>query len=74
MPCSRGLTRTTVAFVAVQPVIRSMDESDPQTLSVAFSAIGWHKPPALFQRYLAEQERVKGSPLWPNGKVISLAT
>ena len=57
MPCSRGLTRTTVAFVAVQPVIRSMDESDPQTLSVAFSAIGWHKPPALFQRYLAEQER-----------------
>jgi GNAT superfamily N-acetyltransferase len=46
-----------VAFVAEQPVIRSMDESDPETLSAAFSAIGWHKPTALFQRYLAEQER-----------------
>lgn len=45
-----------VAFVTLQPVIRLMDESDPETVSVAFTALGWHKPPALYQRYLAEQE------------------
>ena len=45
-----------VALVTSQPVIRTMDESDPEAMSAAFTAIGWHKPPALFQRYLAEQE------------------
>ena len=45
-----------VAFVTLQPVIRLMDESDPETVSAAFTALGWHKPPALYQRYLAEQE------------------
>ncbi|HYK29796.1 MAG TPA: N-acetyltransferase [Streptosporangiaceae bacterium] len=39
------------------PVIRAMDESDPETISTAFTALGWHKPRTLFQRYLAEQER-----------------
>ncbi len=38
-----------------QPVIRAMGESDPEVISAAFTAIGWHKPPTLFQRYLAEQ-------------------
>jgi GNAT superfamily N-acetyltransferase len=42
--------------VTVQPVIRTMDESDPETISAAFIALGWHKPSTLFQRYLAEQE------------------
>jgi len=42
--------------VTVQPVIRAMDESDPETISAAFTALGWHKPLTLFQRYLAEQE------------------
>jgi GNAT superfamily N-acetyltransferase len=43
-------------LVSLQPVIRMMDESDPETISAAFTAIGWHKPPTLYQRYLAEQE------------------
>jgi GNAT superfamily N-acetyltransferase len=45
-----------VALVALQPVIRLMGESDPETMSAAFTVLGWHKPPALYQRYLAEQE------------------
>jgi ribosomal protein S18 acetylase RimI-like enzyme len=45
-----------VALVTVQPAIRSMDQSDPLTISAAFTALGWDKPPTLFQRYLAEQE------------------
>src|SRR6202522_1742616 len=45
-----------VTFMTVQPVIRAMDESDPETISAAFTAIGWHKPPALYRRYLADQE------------------
>jgi len=44
-----------VALVTLQLVIRMMDESDPETISAAFTAIGWHKPPTLYQRYLAEQ-------------------
>src|SRR5215813_4448883 len=54
MPCSIDTTSTTVAFVTM---IRSMDESDPETISAAFSALGWDKPNSLFQRYLAEQDR-----------------
>lgn len=38
-------------------VIRAMDESDSEVMSTMFAAIGWHKPLALFQRYLAEQVR-----------------
>src|SRR5215831_6091267 len=34
-----------------------MDQSDPETISAAFVAIGWHKPRTLFERYLAEQEQ-----------------
>jgi GNAT superfamily N-acetyltransferase len=46
-----------VALVTSQPVIRTMGGSDPEVISAAFTAIGWRtKPPALFQRYLAEQE------------------
>jgi GNAT superfamily N-acetyltransferase len=45
-----------VTFMTMQPVIRMMDESDPETISAAFTALGWHKPPTLYQRYLAEQE------------------
>ena len=57
MPCPPGPAKRTVALVTSQPVIRAMDESDPGVISAAFTAIGWHKPPALFQRYLAEQEQ-----------------
>lgn len=56
MPWPPGPAKRTVALVTPQPVIRTMDESDPAVISAAFTAIGWHKPPALFQRYLAEQE------------------
>ena len=45
-----------VALVALQPVIRLMDESDPETMSAAFTVLGWYKATALYQRYLAEQE------------------
>jgi GNAT superfamily N-acetyltransferase len=45
-----------VTFMAVPAVIRTMDESDPETISAAFTALGWHKPVAQYQRYLAEQE------------------
>jgi len=46
-----------VALVISQPVIRLMDESDPETVSSAFTALGWHKPTTLYRRYLAEQEQ-----------------
>jgi hypothetical protein len=46
-----------VALVVLQPVIRLMGESDPEAVSAAFTALGWHKPAALYQRYLAEQEQ-----------------
>jgi hypothetical protein len=46
-----------VVLVTLQPVIRSMDESDPETVSAAFTALGWHKPPALYRRYVAEQDQ-----------------
>lgn len=39
-----------------QPVIRAMGESDPELISAAFTAIGWHKPAALYRHYLAQQE------------------
>ena len=45
-----------MVFVASQPVIRLMGESDPETVTAAFTALGWHKPTALYRRYLAEQE------------------
>jgi hypothetical protein len=51
-----GPAKRTVALVTSQPVIRTMDESDPEVIGAAFTAIGWHKPAALFQRYLADQE------------------
>src|SRR5215470_18516021 len=57
MPCSTDPPRTTVAFVTEHAVIRPMDESDPDTISAAFIALGWHKPRTLYQRYLAEQDR-----------------
>jgi ribosomal protein S18 acetylase RimI-like enzyme len=34
-----------------------MDKSDPETISAAFTALGWDKPAMLYQRYLEEQER-----------------
>jgi len=36
--------------------IRALSESDPETISRAFRNIGWGKPVAQYQRYLAEQE------------------
>jgi hypothetical protein len=34
-----------------------MDDSDPETISAAFTSIGWDKPPTKYRRYLAEQEK-----------------
>jgi GNAT superfamily N-acetyltransferase len=36
-------------------LIRSLNETDPEVMAAAFGTIGWVKPAALFQRYLAEQ-------------------
>jgi ribosomal protein S18 acetylase RimI-like enzyme len=50
--------------------LRLLGAQDIDTISAAFTAIGWHKPPSLYQVYLAEQEaggrvvlvaRVKGA-------------
>jgi GNAT superfamily N-acetyltransferase len=35
--------------------IRSLNDNDPQIMAATFSAIGWVKPEAQFQRYLAEE-------------------
>src|SRR5882672_1090411 len=35
--------------------IRLLNEGDPETISAAFRTIGWGKPVAQYQRYLAEQ-------------------
>jgi GNAT superfamily N-acetyltransferase len=35
--------------------LRPLCETDPPVISAAFAAIGWVKPIALYQRYLAEQ-------------------
>jgi len=51
-----GRARRMAALVTVQLVIRLMDESDPETVSAAFTALGWDKSPEMYQRYLAEQE------------------
>ena len=56
MLCPPGPAKRMVALVTSKPVIRTMDESDPGVMGAAFAAIGGDKPPALFQRYLAEQE------------------
>ena len=38
-------------------LIRAMDESDPEAISAAFTAIGWDtKPPALYRHYLAQRD------------------
>ena len=50
-----GPTGRMLISVPLQPVTRTMDESDPGAISTAFAAVGWHKPSTLFQRYLAEQ-------------------
>lgn len=36
--------------------IRLLGPQDINPLAAAFEAIGWHKPPSLYQGYLAEQE------------------
>ena len=35
--------------------IRSLNDADPPILSAAFDGIGWGKPVAQYQRYLAEE-------------------
>ena len=55
-PCPAGPTKRTLVLVTSQPVIRTMDESDPEVIRAAFTGIGWHKLPALYQHYLAQQE------------------
>jgi GNAT superfamily N-acetyltransferase len=35
--------------------LRSLNDTDPEVMAAALSAIGWQKPSELFQRYLAEQ-------------------
>ena len=70
MPCSPGPGEE---MVTLQPVIRTMDESDPETISAAFTALGWRRA-ALYQRYLAEQGKAGGSPSSPNGAAGPPAT
>jgi GNAT superfamily N-acetyltransferase len=41
---------------AAPPAIRPLRASDPVVISSAFDAIGWSKPAAQYERYLAEQE------------------
>ena len=62
-----------MAFVAVQPVIRSMDESDPEMLSAAFTAIGGRSRPHCFSAISQSKSAVRGSPLSLNGEVTLLA-
>jgi GNAT superfamily N-acetyltransferase len=38
------------------PAIRPLQASDPELIAAAFAAIGWAKPRAQYERYLAEQE------------------
>lgn len=38
------------------PAIRPLQASDPAPIADAFAAIGWAKPRAQYERYLAEQE------------------
>lgn len=35
--------------------IRDLNASDPEVIAAAFTSIGWHKPAALFLRYIGEQ-------------------
>jgi GNAT superfamily N-acetyltransferase len=35
--------------------VRSLNDSDSEVMAEAFRRIGWNKPAALFERYLAEQ-------------------
>jgi GNAT superfamily N-acetyltransferase len=35
--------------------LRPLCETDPPLISAAFEAVGWSKPVAIYQRYLAEQ-------------------
>ena len=37
--------------------IRPMQEQDIEPIAAAFAAIGWNKPAAQYQRYLADQEQ-----------------
>lgn len=41
--------------MAFDVAIRALCETDPPIISAAFTAIGWMKPIAIYQRYLAEQ-------------------
>lgn len=43
--------------------IRHMQARDPAVLEAAFTAIGWDKPAAQYERYLAEAERGERVPL-----------
>jgi GNAT superfamily N-acetyltransferase len=38
-----------------RPAIRPLQPSDPAPIAAAFAAIGWAKPVAQYERYLAEQ-------------------
>jgi len=41
--------------MALNTELRTLCEADPPVISAAFAAIGWVKPVAIYQRYLAEQ-------------------
>ena len=38
------------------PTIRPLQASDPPVIAAGFAAIGWAKPAAQYERYLAEQQ------------------
>ena len=60
MPCSPGPAEE---MVTLQPVIRTMDESDPETISAAFHHPRVTYEAALYQRYLAERDRMTAARL-----------
>jgi GNAT superfamily N-acetyltransferase len=44
------------SLIVSAPTIRPLQASDPAPIAAAFAAIGWSKPAAQYERYLAEQE------------------
>jgi GNAT superfamily N-acetyltransferase len=53
----RGAVSTGVSSTIDDGVrLRRLGEADPPAISDSFAQIGWNKPPAQFQRYLAQQQ------------------
>lgn len=51
----RDPPRTIIANMTDGLHLRPLNDTDPEVIAATFSSIGWNKPAALFQRYVAEQ-------------------